>query len=190
LRSGHERRFPERRCGTRGFLREIDDYDFFRSRSALPDDNWPCRSEFRFGNRRFNDRRGRRHLSCGDCRRTRVWRDGRLNYRRRYRRGGRHWNFGDGRRARGWRDGRDWRRCDWRGGRGDNWLSNNRLFSDMRLDNWRDWRDGRLNYRRRYRRGGRHWNFGDGHRARAWRDGRDWRLNSWRCDRRGRRLNN
>ena len=60
LRSCHERRFPERRCGTRGFLREIDNNDFFRSRSALLGYNWPCSSDFRFGNRRVNGGRGRR----------------------------------------------------------------------------------------------------------------------------------
>ncbi len=59
LRSRHKRRFTQRCCGTRGFLRKIDNDDFFRNCSTLPGDNWLCRGDLRFGNGRFNDRRDR-----------------------------------------------------------------------------------------------------------------------------------
>ena len=107
LCSCHERRFTQRRSGTRGFLGEIDNYDVFRSRSTLPGDNWLCRSDFGFGNGCFNDRRSGRlyDLRLGD------------------RRGRRHWSCGDGRRARVWRGGRDWRLNDWRCDRRDGRLN-------------------------------------------------------------------
>ena len=191
LRSCHKRRFPERCRGTRGFLREIDNDDFFGSRSALLGDNWFCRRDFRFDNGRFNDRRsgrlydrrlgdrrGRRHWSCGDDRRARVWRNRRLNDWRRDRRGRRHWSCGDDRRARVWRNRRNW--CL------DCWPFNYGLFNNKRFDNlrnrrsrrrWRSWRDNWLFNNKRFdnlrnRRSRRRW--------RSWRD--NWLFNDNRFD--------